>query len=59
MLTSPENKTLPVGIIQLRGEYTSDWPAMMAGLSIAVLPILAIFILAQKYFVRSLAGLGK
>jgi multiple sugar transport system permease protein/raffinose/stachyose/melibiose transport system permease protein len=32
---------------------------MMAGLSIAVLPILAIFILAQKYFVRSLAGLGK
>ncbi len=59
MLTSPENKTLPVGIIHLRGEYTSDWPAMMAGLSIAVLPILAIFILAQKYFVRSLAGLGK
>ncbi len=59
MLTSPENKTLPVGIIQLRGAYTSDWPAMMAGLAIAVLPILLIFILAQKYFVRSLAGLGK
>ena len=25
----------------------------------AILPILAIFVLAQKYFVRSLAGLGK
>lgn len=59
MLTAPENKTLPVGILQLRGEYTSDWPALMAGLAIAVLPILAIFVLAQKYFVRSLAGLGK
>jgi multiple sugar transport system permease protein/raffinose/stachyose/melibiose transport system permease protein len=59
MLTSPENKTLPVGIIQLGGEFTSDWPAVMAGLSIAVLPILLIFVLAQKYFVRSLAGLGK
>ena len=59
MLTAPENKTLPVGILQLRGEYTADWPAIMAGLAIAVLPILTIFILAQKYFVRSLAGLGK
>ncbi len=59
MLNTPESKTLPVGIIQLRGEYTSDWPALMAGLAIAVLPILTIFILAQRYFVRSLAGLGK
>jgi multiple sugar transport system permease protein/raffinose/stachyose/melibiose transport system permease protein len=59
MLTSPANKTLPVGIIQLGGEFTSDWPAVMAGLSIAVLPVLLVFVLAQKYFVRSLAGLGK
>lgn len=59
MLSSPGNKTLPVGIIQLGGEFTSDWPAVMAGLSIAVLPILLVFVLAQKYFVRSLAGLGK
>jgi multiple sugar transport system permease protein/raffinose/stachyose/melibiose transport system permease protein len=59
MLTKPSLKTLPVGILQLRGEWTSDWPAIMAGLSIAVLPVLAIFIAAQRYFVRSLAGLGK
>ena len=59
MLTRPSLKTLPVGIWQLRGEYTSDWPAMMAALSVATIPILAIFIFTQKYFVRSLAGLGK
>lgn len=59
LLTRPGSKTLPVGILQLKGEYSSDWPAVMAGLAIAVLPILLIFILAQKYFVRSLAGLGK
>lgn len=59
MLTDPELKTLPVGILALRAQYTSDWPAIMAGLSIGILPILGIFILAQKYFVRSLAGLGK
>ncbi|MEO6394999.1 MAG: carbohydrate ABC transporter permease [Devosia sp.] len=59
MLTRPALKTLPVGILQLQGEFTSDWPAVMAGLAVATLPILAIFIFAQKYFVRSLAGLGK
>jgi multiple sugar transport system permease protein/raffinose/stachyose/melibiose transport system permease protein len=32
---------------------------MLAGLSIATLPILLIFLVAQRYFVRSLAGLGK
>jgi multiple sugar transport system permease protein/raffinose/stachyose/melibiose transport system permease protein len=59
MLTRPALKTLPVGILQLQGEFTSDWPAVMAGLAIATLPILLVFILLQKYFVRSLAGLGK
>lgn len=59
MLTRPAVKTLPVGIVQLQGQFTSDWPAVMAGLSIATLPILGIFLLLQRYFVRSLAGLGK
>jgi ABC-type glycerol-3-phosphate transport system permease component len=59
MLTDPKVKTLPVGILQLQGSYTADWPAIMAGLSMAIVPILLIFVFAQKYFVRSLAGLGK
>lgn len=59
MLTQSDLKTLPVGILELQGEFTADWPAVMAGLSLATLPMLLIFILAQKYFVRSLAGLGK
>jgi raffinose/stachyose/melibiose transport system permease protein len=59
MLTRPALKTLPVGVFELTSEFTSDWPAVMAGLSIAILPIVAIFFLSQKYFVKSLAGLGK
>jgi multiple sugar transport system permease protein/raffinose/stachyose/melibiose transport system permease protein len=59
LLTRPAAKTLPVGLMQLRGEFSADWPAVMAGLAIAVVPILIIFVAAQKYFVRSLAGLGK
>ena len=35
MLTSDDVKTLPLGLFKLRGEWTSDWPAIMAGLTIA------------------------
>jgi ABC-type glycerol-3-phosphate transport system permease component len=59
MLTRPALKTLPVGIFELVSMYTSDWPAIMAGLSIAILPIVVIFFFTQKYFVKSLQGLGK
>ncbi|HET7714926.1 MAG TPA: carbohydrate ABC transporter permease [Bauldia sp.] len=59
MLTRPALKTLPVGIFELTSEFTADWPAVMAGLSIAIVPIIVIFFFSQKYFVRSLQGLGK
>jgi multiple sugar transport system permease protein/raffinose/stachyose/melibiose transport system permease protein len=59
MLTRPALKTLPVGIFELTSEFTSDWPAVMAGLSIAIIPIITIFVFSQKYFVKSLQGLGK
>jgi multiple sugar transport system permease protein/raffinose/stachyose/melibiose transport system permease protein len=48
-----------LGLFKLRGEWTSDWPAIMAGLTIAIIPVLIVFLIFQKYFVRSLAGLGK
>ena len=59
LLTQPGKKTLPIGILQLQGEFTSDWPAVMAGLSIATLPIIILFLLLQRSFIRSLTGLGK
>ncbi|MGV3491377.1 MAG: carbohydrate ABC transporter permease [Devosia sp.] len=59
MLTNNAVKTLPVGIFALASVYTSNWPALMAALSIGFLPILVLFFVFQKYFVRSLAGLGK
>ncbi len=59
LLTDSRIKTLPLGMLNLRGQFSSDWPAVMAGVSIVTLPMLILFILAQRYFVRSLAGLGK
>lgn len=59
LLTDTRIKTLPLGMLNLRGQFSSDWPAIMAGVTMVTLPMLVLFILAQRYFVRSLAGLGK
>ena len=39
LLTSDNVKTLTVGVLQLQGRFTTDYPALMAGLLITSLPV--------------------
>ncbi|WP_068774917.1 carbohydrate ABC transporter permease [Paenibacillus sp. FJAT-26967] len=55
-LSRPELRTLGVGMYQFVGEQTMDWTGMAAAASISLLPILAVFILLQRYFVEGVAG---
>ncbi|MDQ5854585.1 MAG: carbohydrate ABC transporter permease [Chloroflexota bacterium] len=50
--------TLPPGLAQLQGAYTSEYGQMMAGAVIAAVPVLAIYIALQKYIVQSVATTG-
>ena len=59
ILSSDELKTLPVGLVAFQGAYASDWGALMAGVVLATVPLLLLYAVLQKQFVRSLAGLGK
>ncbi|MGW0231428.1 carbohydrate ABC transporter permease [Actinopolymorpha singaporensis] len=58
-LTRPELRTLSVGIYALRGQYLSDWGVMTAGATIALAPIVVVFLLLQRHFVESIAGAVK
>lgn len=58
-LSSPENRTLAVGLYSLQGEHVVDWTGIAAGGSIALVPIIVIFILLQRYFVDGMAGAVK
>ena len=49
---------LPVGLRFLQGQYATDYPALMAGALLSVLPMLAIFVFFQRYFVEGIAGSG-
>ena len=57
VLQREELRTLMVGITLFKGRFTLDIPVIMAGLVIATVPIVVIYIFAQKYLVEGmLAG---
>lgn len=60
LIRNRENYTLPVGLTTFFGEYQTDWSTLFAGLVIATLPLLILFLVATKQIVSGLtAGLGK
>lgn len=59
VMTSPEVQTLPLGLVRFRDQYATDWPGTLAAITIGSLPLLIIFIVFQKYFIKSMAGMGK
>jgi multiple sugar transport system permease protein len=50
--------TLPVGLSLLQGEHTSDWNLIMAGAVISVVPIILVFIAAQRTFINGMLQSG-
>jgi multiple sugar transport system permease protein len=57
---SPEMRTLPVGLSTFQGQFKVEWNLLMAGSVIAMLPVLAVYIIAQRWFIRgiTLSGMG-
>src|SRR5690554_2058280 len=58
ILRTNELKTLPVALAQLQGQFTTQWDVMMAGSVVSILPMLLIYIVAQKQVVQGVAGSG-
>lgn len=60
VINDEQMRTLTVGLRALVGEFTVQYPLLMAGSVISILPMLIIFVVAQRFFVRGIAltGLG-
>jgi multiple sugar transport system permease protein len=50
--------TLPIGLLSFRGQFSTDFPLMMAAACQAMLPVLALYGLAQKRFVEGITLTG-
>ncbi len=51
-------RTVEVGIANFNTMYTTDWPHQMAAAVVVMLPIVLVFFMAQKYFVRGITLTG-
>lgn len=49
-------RTLPLMIFYFFGQYTRQWNLAMAGLTIAILPVLVFYFLAQKQIVKGIVS---
>ena len=56
MLNTPEKYTWPLGMMQFKGEYGTDWTRILAYLTLTIAPAIAFFLLAQKYIISGLTG---
>lgn len=53
-LQSEEKYTLPLGVMQLNGQYQPEWGLQMAGLTVATVIPLIVYYFLQKQFVRGI-----
>jgi multiple sugar transport system permease protein len=58
VLRKPEFQTLPIALAALQGQYTTDWDVVMAGSVVSIVPMLLLYLFAQKYVIQGVANSG-
>ena len=58
LLQDKNQFTIPIGIANFHFAYTTLWPPLMAASVLAILPVLLLFVLFQRYFVAGVAAVG-
>lgn len=57
-INSPEKMTITLGLKTFVSEYNVEFGKIMAGTTLAVLPVIIVFFIAQRYFIEGLALSG-
>ncbi len=55
-LEEKAHKTLTVGLLDFRGEHSTDWAVVIAGVLISMLPLLALYFAFQRHVVKGLTA---
>ena len=54
MVNSDEMKPLPVGLAGFIGMYATNWPLLMSGATMMLIPMIVVFVFCQRFFVRGI-----
>lgn len=55
---SQDKMTLSAGLASLQGQFTTNYPQLMAGSVIAIIPMIILYIIFQKQFIEGIATTG-
>jgi len=55
-IDKPLQKTLTVGLMSFQGEHSTDWGVVMAGVFMAVVPVLLLYFAFQKHIIKGLTA---
>jgi raffinose/stachyose/melibiose transport system permease protein len=56
LISSQELKTLPVGLTNFVGQYTVNYPQLMSGINVAVLPVIFVYMLMHKRIIQGMVA---
>ncbi|WP_424767802.1 carbohydrate ABC transporter permease [Paenibacillus sp. sgz302251] len=56
LINSQELKTLPVGLTNFVGQYTVNYPQLMSGINVAVLPVILIYLSMHKRIIEGMVA---
>ena len=57
LVADPAKQTFPVGLANLYAvqSYATDWGALFAGITIAMIPTIALFVIGEKYVIKGMS----
>jgi multiple sugar transport system permease protein len=56
--TRPELQTVQLALAEFQEQFTSNWSLMMAAVVISTIPVVVLFLLGQRQFIRGIAATG-
>ncbi len=56
--TRPELQTVQLALAAFQEQFTNNWPLLMAAVVIATLPVVLLFLMGQRQFIRGIAATG-
>ena len=57
-IESDSLRTIPIGLMGLKSSLRTEWTILMAGLTLSALPMVALFLIFQKQFIRGITSGG-
>ena len=58
VINSTEKRTLPLAVAAFQNQYYTDWTLLMAAVILTTIPVVIIYLLAQKHLERGVAMTG-